>query len=135
MPYDPTYPANGQPLDADPMRGQLNAIHDDILIIPQGPPGAPGADGAQGPQGPQGEPGPAGPAGPDGAAGPQGETGPQGPMGEVTTGTLIMAMATTARNPSGLSPLTQTISDPPTQAEVQNLQDAYNALLAAVLRS
>jgi hypothetical protein len=57
-----------------------------------------------------------------------GATGDPGPPGEVTQSTLDTAIATTALNPAALSPLSLTISDPPTQAEVQTLLNAHNAL-------
>jgi len=44
------------------------------------------------------------------------------------------AIAGTAQNPIGIAPLALTISDPPTQGEVQAIMDAYNALLAAIQR-
>jgi hypothetical protein len=56
----------------------------------------------------------------------------QGPPGEVTQAALDAAIAGTAQNPSALSPLSLTISDPPTQAEVQSIVDAYNSLLSAL---
>ncbi|MEQ1862580.1 MAG: hypothetical protein ABMA13_21885 [Chthoniobacteraceae bacterium] len=153
MPFDPTKPNPGDPLDANLVRDQLNALHAEIVPGPPGPagpPGAAGAAGATGPQGPagaagpQGEPGtpggppgpqgPQGEVGPEGPQGPQGEPGPQGPPGEVTQSALDTAIAGTARNPNTVPPLTITISDPPTQAEVQAILDAHNALLAATIR-
>ncbi len=47
MPYDPDYPQDGDAPGAHPMREQLNALHDEILAVPQRPPGP------QGPQGPE----------------------------------------------------------------------------------
>lgn len=125
MPFDPTKPAQGSPNSSAEMREQLNALHDEITTIPQGPQGEPG------PAGPEG---PAGATGPEGPAGPQGQPGEQGPPGEVSPATLDAAIAGTARNPSGLSPLAITISDPPQQAEVQAILDSHNALLALLPR-
>ena len=71
MPFDPTLPAEHADLDAGVVRAQLNALHQDIQIIPQGPAGPPG------PPGSSGSDGVAGPPGIDGAAGPP---GPQGPV-------------------------------------------------------
>ncbi len=65
---------------------------------------------------------------------PQGPPGPQGGPGEVSQAALDAAIADTARNPSGIAQLGFAISDPPTQSEVQAILDAYNALLAALLR-
>ncbi len=59
---------------------------------------------------------------------------PQGPPGEVTSAALTDAIGTTARNPISFAPLTQYISDPPTQAEVQAIQGAFNALLTVLQR-
>ena len=125
-----------------------------------GPQGETGPAGPQGEQGPQGPPGPTfgsaqvqststllpgnnveascyfDPTGtvyfnfgiPTGAAGPQ---GPQGPPGEVTTFQLNEAIATTARNLNTVTPLSFSISDPPTQAEVQALLNKINEIIAA----
>ena len=129
MSFDPALPAEHAPLASAVMRAQLNALHDEIQTIPQGPPGPEGAPG------PQGEPGAEGPPGtPGGPPGPQGEPGPEGPPGEVSAEQLAAAVASTARNPDGLAPLALTISDPPTQAEVQAILDAHDALLAALQR-
>lgn len=125
MPFDPTLPHEYDPLDAAVMRAQLNALNDAIEATPAGPPG---------PEGPPGLEGPAGPEGPGGSEGPPGPPGPDGPPGEVTLAMLNEAIAGTARNPASLSPLTQTISDPPTQEQVQNLQNAYNEMLAILFR-
>ena len=124
---------------------------------PQGETGPAGPQGEQGPQEPQGPPFgnaqvqststlPPGsnaeascyfdPTGtvyfnfgiPTGAAGPQ---GPQGPPGEVTTFQLNEAIATTARNLNTVTPLSISISDPPTQSEVQALLNKINEIIAA----
>jgi hypothetical protein len=122
--------------------------------------GAAGPSGDPGPQGPPGEAGATGPQGPpfanavvDGVTTlPPGDPAtvgvsfdgtnvhfsfgiPQGQPGEVTNATLDAAIAATAVNPSGVSPLSLTISDPPTQSEVQAIVNAYNALLAALVRT
>lgn len=113
MPFDPTKPAPGDVLDAELVLAQLNSLHEEIASIPQGPPG---------PEGPQG------PSGADGAP------GAPGSPGEVTTAALNEAIAGTARNPINLAPLNITISDPPTQSEVQALLDGHNQLLAEIKR-
>ena len=59
MPYDPNFPQENTPIDAAPMRAQMQGIVDMISSIPQGPQGPPGqngSDGAPGQQGPQGPP-------------------------------------------------------------------------------
>ena len=67
MPYDPDQPQNGQALDADALRVQLQGLFEAITSIPQGDPGAPG------------EPGPPGQNGSDGGPGADGLPGPPGP--------------------------------------------------------
>ena len=81
MPFDPTLPAEHADLDAGVVRAQLNALHQDIQIIPQGPAGPPGPQGPAGPPGADGLAGPPGPAGVDGAAGPPGPPGSSGSDG------------------------------------------------------
>jgi hypothetical protein len=48
---------------------------------------------------------------------------------------LSAAIATTAANPSGIQPLYITISDPPTQSEVQQMLDRMNELISALYRA
>lgn len=162
MPFDPTLPTANSPLSSAVMRDQLNALYDLTQSGVPGPQGPPGPEGPAGPTGATGDPGPQGPQGPPFANAvvdstttlPAGSDatvstgfdgvnvhfafgiprGDQGAPGEVTTAQLDSAIATTARNPSSQSPFTLPISDPPTQAEVQALVDAHNALLAALLR-
>jgi hypothetical protein len=94
--------------------------------------------GDQGPEGPQGAEGPQGPEGPQGAdgtpGGPPGPEGPQGPPGEVTLQQLTDEIATTAQNPTAISPLNLPISDPPTQSEVEAIVTQLNDLLTALQR-
>ena len=43
MPFYPNEPQNGEPVDANFIRNQFNALNDEIIAIPAGPPGpAPG---------------------------------------------------------------------------------------------
>lgn len=127
--------------------------------IPQGATGGQGGEGPQGNPGPQGPPfatavvdgvttlNPGDPASvnvtfdgtnvhftfgiPQGA---QGIQGYQGPPGEVTTSQLDTAIATTALNPSSVSPLNISFSDPPTPGELVQVQDKLNELLSALQR-
>ena len=147
MPFDPTKPANGSPNSAAEMRAQLTALKAGIDAVPAGPPG---------PAGPEGSPGPAfasiqigsvttgTPGSPAGAQVsvfgnnvelsftiPAGDTGAPG---EVSNGTLASEIAGTARNPNSVAMLSGSISDPPTQAEVQALHDKINELIAAMQR-
>jgi hypothetical protein len=45
------------------------------------------------------------------------------------------AIATTAANPSNIQPLYITISDPPTQSEVQQILSRMNDLISALYRA
>jgi hypothetical protein len=153
MAFDPTLPLDATRATAAMMRAQYNGLKELIdagvpgPAGPEGPAGPAGADGPAGPQGPQGEPGiqgpqgiqgdpggPPGPEGPQGPTGPQGAEGPPGPPGEVTTAQLDVAIADTARNPLGITPLAITFSDPPTAAEAQVIVDFVNTLVATLLR-
>lgn len=66
--------------------------------------------------------------------GAQGIQGYQGPPGEVTTSQLDTAIATTAQNPTSVSPLSISFSDPPTSGELVQVQDKLNELLSALQR-
>ena len=103
-----------------------------------GPQGNTGPQGVPGPEGPQGVPGPEGPqgplGGPQGPEGPQGSGGSQGPAGEVTTSALNSAISGTALNPSSVSLLSLTVSDPPTQSEMQSIANKLDALITALIR-
>lgn len=113
MPFDPDLPQENTLADAAQMRAQLNALKELIDNIPAGP---------EGPQGP------AGPSGSDGAPGMPGQPG------EVTNAALAGAISGTARNPTTVAPLTVTVTDPPTQANVQEIVDKLNELIAALFR-
>ena len=72
--FNPNEPQNGETVDADLLRNQLNALNDAINIIPvgpQGPQGVSGNDGAPGPQGVQGDTGPQGLKGEPGGTNPE----------------------------------------------------------------
>jgi hypothetical protein len=148
----------------DPATAQVSAIGNMLhftFSIPRGQPGQTGQsgqDGGPGPVGPQGPPFanavvdgvttlPAGdPASVsvsfDGSlvhftfSIPQGQSGPPG---EVTTAQMDTAIAaavsTTALNPTSVSPLAITFTDPPTAAELTQVQDKINALLGALTRT
>jgi len=111
------------------------------FTVASGPQGSPGADGAQGDPGPQGDPGAQGepgaqgdPGGPQGPPGADGAEGPQGPAGEVSAQQLTDAIAGTANNPASIATLDITVSDPPTQGEVQAVVDKMNELINALKR-
>jgi hypothetical protein len=108
MPFDPTRPADGANVTAAELRNQFNGLAEMIAAIPAGPPGEPG---------------------------------PQGPPGEVTAqladavSSAVEPLYTgTARNPGTVADLGLTISDPPTQAEVQALAAKLDELIIALKR-
>ncbi|HEV7406596.1 MAG TPA: hypothetical protein VGO11_26835 [Chthoniobacteraceae bacterium] len=69
---------------------------------------------------------------------PRGADGGVGPAGEVTTAQLNTAVsdaiAGTAQNPTGVADLGLTISDPPTQAEMQTVSNKVDELLGVLRR-
>ncbi len=150
MPYDPTYPATNALIESAPMRAQFNGLKDLIDAIQSVgsatvdgvntlPPGEPaevtltvsggtlhftfgipaGADGGDGGQGIQGEPG---------------MHGMHGAPGEVSFQQLADAIATTSSNSNGVGTLGLAVSDPPTQAEVQQIADKLDELINALRR-
>jgi hypothetical protein len=164
MSFDPTKPVEGTEIDAAELRNQFNGLKTLLDAVPAGPPGPQGpagAEGAPGAQGPQGNDGrsvvnvyddgmgravvqmsdgttygpftiASGPAGADGAP------GPQGPMGEATMGDIQNAVnnaiAGTSNNSNSVSILDMTISDPPTQTDVQNIASRLDQLILALRR-
>ncbi|MCB1276940.1 hypothetical protein [Prosthecobacter sp.] len=119
MPYDPNYPPTNALIESAPMRAQFQGIVDLISSIPKGDPGDPGPQGPAGPQGPQGN---------DGAE------GPQGPVGEVSFADLSNAIVGTSNNSNSIDVLGLAVSDPPTQAEVQQIADKVDELINALRR-
>jgi hypothetical protein len=126
----------------------------------KGPQGNNGSDGAPGPRGPQGNDGvsilsvyddgsgracvmlsnstTSGPfiiaSGPQGMPGNDGPPGPQGPTGEVSSMDLNSAIGGTSANSNGVSQLGLTVSDPPTQSEMQTIANKLDELIAALRR-
>jgi len=84
---------------------------------------------ANDPQGPQGNPGDAGAQGPQGAP---------GAPGEVTTADMNTAIGTaiggTSANTNAIGQLGLTVSDPPTQTELQAVANKLDELIAALRR-
>ena len=90
--------------------------------------------------------GPAGPAGPAGAdgrwrlmtivgpAGSDGGPGPQGQPGEVSNQQLNNAIAGTSANTNAIQLLGLTVSDPPTQSELQAVANKMDELIQAMRR-
>ena len=144
MPFDPTIPPDGAFATGAALRGQFNGLKALIDAIPAGP------AGPAGPQGPAfssiqiGSVTTGTPGSPAGASVnvfgsnvelsftiPAGDTGP---AGEVTQSALNSAIMGTAQNPTGVSTLSLTISDPPTKAEVEAILAFANAMLSALQR-
>jgi hypothetical protein len=71
---------------------------------------------------------------PRGADGNQGAEGSQGQPGEVTLQQLADEIANTSNNVNHVTPLGLAVSDPPTQAEVQQLADKLDELINALWR-
>jgi len=129
-------------------------------IIASGPAGPPGQNGGEGPAGPSGGIGPEGrhvvnvrdsgdgraivdmsdgtSYGPfsvaGGPAGPEGAQGLQGLPGEVTSQQLNDAIAGTSANTNTIQLLGLTVSDPPTQSELQAIANKMDELIAALRR-
>ena len=78
--------------------------------------------------------GPAGNEGPQGEKGDKGDPGDQGPPGEVSNQQLSDAIAGTANNPAGVNALGLSISDPPTQSELQAVVNKLDVLIQALRR-
>ncbi len=163
MPFDPTRPLNNSPVSAAELRNQFTGLKDLIDTVPAGPPGPQGEKGEKGDQGEPGAQGDAGADGrhvvnvsdngsgqaiiemsdsttygpftvASGPQGDQGEQGPQGDPGEVSAQQLSDAIAGTANNPSTVDTLALSVSDPPSQSEVQAVVDKLNELINALKR-
>ena len=61
--------------------------------------------------------------------------GPQGPQGQVTPQQLSDAIAGTSANSNAIALLGLTVSDPPTQSEVQAVASKMDELILAMRRS
>ncbi len=71
---------------------------------------------------------------PRGDVGQQGEQGIQGPPGEVTLAELNISISGTSANSNAVATLEIPVSDPPTQAEVQQVLSKMNELITALRR-
>ena len=111
MPFDPTFPQENTPIDAAPMRGQLNALKDLIDAVP---------------------------AGPEGPMGPSGPTGPQGPPGEVTQTDLNNAelnmLSQSSANSNGVGTLGQTADGTYSSSQMQDVINKLDELINALRR-
>lgn len=139
MAFDPALPANGAPLNSAEMRTQLTALKSliDAITTLSGaqvdststlPPGQ-SANVSVTVVGdtlhftfaiPMGEPGP---------------TGPQGSQGEVSSADLYNSLQTTSANSNGVSTLGISITDPPTQSEVQAIVSKLDELINTLRRN
>lgn len=150
MPFDPTLPATGTPLASQVIRNQFNGLKDLIDAIPAGPPGP---EGPQGPEGPIisviqiGSVATVDPSTPASVSVstngnsvelsfsiPKGETGSAGVSSTDVTNAIANEITGTARNPNTVGMLSISISNPPTQAELQAVMDKVNELIGALLR-
>ena len=141
MPFDPTKPAASSPNSSAEMRAQLNALHDEIAA-------AAGVTGAQVDTTNTGAPGSSATASVslNGGVLHFDFTIPAGQNGEVTQAQLSndlvncqnaavnTALPLTSNNSNGVGLLGMTISDPPTQGEVQNIANRLDELINALRR-
>ncbi|HBJ86384.1 MAG TPA: hypothetical protein DDZ88_21515 [Verrucomicrobiales bacterium] len=67
-------------------------------------------------------------------AGADGSNGSDGEPGEVSFQQLEDAISGTSANSNGVAELGMTVSDPPTQAEVQQIADKLDELILALRR-
>ncbi|MDZ4402146.1 hypothetical protein [Prosthecobacter sp.] len=156
MPFDPTLPANNSALVSAEMRAQLNglkdlidalqtinaAIVDGTNTLPTGSPAQVTLEVTDGtlhftfaiPTGPQGETGSSGSDGGQGQQGIQGEPGLPGAPGEVSLQQLTEAISTTSSNSNNVATLGMTVSDPSTQAEVQQIANKIDELIVMLRR-
>jgi hypothetical protein len=65
---------------------------------------------------------------------PAGPAGPQGPQGEVSAADLSFAFGATSANTNGVQLLGLTVSDPPTQSEMQAIANKLDELITALRR-
>ncbi len=160
MSFDPNLPQNGQPLDADLIRVQLQGLAQMIETIPVGPQGPAGEAGSIGPEGAQGEPGPPGPEGPpfaqavvDGVSTlPPGDSAtasvsfdgslvrfafgiPQGEAGAAGEVSFSQMHAETSANTNSVATLdTPFTNDPASAADLEVLREKVNELILALRR-
>ena len=147
MPFNPLLPVNGASLVAAELRSQFTGLDDKITAVPA-------VTGAQVDTTNTGPPGSSAGVSVSLSGGvlhfnfdvPQGVDGQQGPPGEVTQSQLSndlvntqnaavnTAMGLSSANSNGVSLLSGTVSNPPTQTEVQENRDRLNELISALRR-
>lgn len=158
MPYDPNWPQNGQPVDADRFRDQFGGLKELIDALPGGGGGIssvvidsvttldPGQNATANatlvdgvlhfsfgiPRGSTGEPGSNGSNGSDGQPGPQGQQGPQGVPGEVTQTDLNNAtlnmLSQSSNVTNAVDALPNSFSDPDAEALRLKMNELIQAL-------
>ena len=156
MPFDPALPATGAPLQSQVIRDQLNALHQEIQAIPAGP------EGPQGPEGPAFAtvvvdgvitlpPGSFAsvnasmsgnavhltfniPAGLDGQPGEVTQAQLSNDLANNANATFNTIMPLTSNNSNAVAELVLAVSDPPTQAEVNQVIAKLNELIQALRR-
>jgi hypothetical protein len=73
-------------------------------------------------------------SGPQGMPGNDGPQGPQGSTGQVSSMDLNSALGGTSANSNGVAQLGLTVSDPPTQSELQTVANKLDELISALRR-
>ena len=109
MPFDPAKPAADSPLVSAEMREQFNALNDKIDATLPGPPG------------------------PEGPPGPPGEV-TSAQLSDAKTQAVYEATVASSANTNGVAVMGISVSNPPTQGEVQAVIDKVNELIAALRR-
>jgi hypothetical protein len=144
MSFDPTKPANISPLVSQVMRDQFNGLKTLIDAVPAVSDAHVDGVNTVNPDDPAtAEVEFTGgalhfsfdlPRGHDGLQGEKGDPGPQGEPGEVSNQQLSDAIDGTPSNVNGVDTLNLTISDPPTQAELEQVLGKLNELIGALHR-
>ncbi|MFA6560762.1 MAG: hypothetical protein WCV00_02510 [Verrucomicrobiia bacterium] len=107
MPYDPSFPPDNSELRANEFRSQFNGLDEKVEARPTTQQVADTVNNAVADK----------------------------PTNDAMNSAIGAAINGTPRNVDGFSQLYITISDPPTQSEVQQLLDSYNTLILALRRN
>ena len=143
MPFDPTKPASNSDLSSQEIRNQLNGLKALIDAVPAGPAGpvGPAFSNIQIGSVTTGTPG--SPAGAqvnvNGNNVELSFTIPAGDQGPGVTSTdvdnaIANGISSTARNPSSVSLLGMSVSNPPTQSELESVIAKLNELIGSLQR-
>jgi len=109
MAFNPALPIEDSEIESAELRAQFNGLKDIIDTTLPGPPGP------EGPQGPPGE-----------------VTNAQ--LNDAVNSAITTAMASSSANSNGISTLDLSVSDPPTQSDVQQILGKLNDLIIALRR-